>query len=104
MPWHELIDDLEERRQAAPDHQIPLRLSFAELVTKAVAGAGGIGRLANAIEIAERPEIVRRIPRVERELIDEPFGSPPLSRIDILLWNCQRGDPYRCRVRFCPLD
>ena len=84
MPCPEAVYDAEERLVALADDNISQRNPFAELVAEPMRGASAIDRLAGAIEIAERPELIRRVPGIEGQLVDQPLDRAALRGVDIL--------------------
>src|SRR6476619_3384392 len=84
MPGSEPVEQRDaEFGDAARDHVAQGRF-LVESVTQAVCRAGSVSLFSGPVHIAEWPELFGCVPRIEAQLVYEPFGRPAIGSVDIL--------------------
>ena len=104
MPFDEAVDGLEHTPRAAANDPVAKRDFLLEAPTQPMRRACVISGFAGSVEMAERLELVGRVPRIEGEPFDLPRPSPGARQSDLLLGDGQDGHRHRRRRPSLPLD
>ena len=102
IPRYEPVEQGERHPGDANGDHVMQWWLLAKPVAQAVRRACSIGLFAGTIHVAERPELVGCVPRIERQLVHEALHRPPLRTVDVLLRERQSCDQDRPADLFLP--
>ena len=104
MPLDVTVHDAEGPPCSSPDHPVVQRHGRLPPVALPVRGACVVRRLPRAVQVAQRTELVGRVPRVERRGVDDPRLRKGVDGGDVALRQRQHGHRLGRGHALLPLD